>query len=336
MVEIMTSRKDTMEIEYELVACDSCENKNFKILFEGNDYRSFSANTLTVVQCLQCGLVFLNPRPKNMADYYRNNCYKKELRKDFFSWLSIDRVKIISQHKKVGRILDIGCGNGSFLLNMRKNGWEVYGNEICHNACDFVRDELSLTNVYSGHLLSIDLPEKYFDVITLSHVLEHLEKPRENLIKINRLLKDDGILIIECPDFSSIHRYIFKDKWQALELPQHLYQFTVKTLKRTLNLSGFEVYKKDFIIDPRVSFVDMKISILRWIGLRKPLKLENKERINRPIDNTNRSISWKIFRFSFNWLCLLLSLVLSCINCKDLFRIYCRKIKHDDSLMFDL
>ena len=328
-------KKSVVKQQFEWVACDLCGSENFSLLFKGNDYRHFSPHTFAVCKCSQCGLVCLNPRPKSMANYYRRNYNIKLLKKDAFTWLVPNKAKKIKKLKKSGRILDIGCGRGEFLLKMHKAGWKVYGNDISKDACDYIRIELHLKNLYNGEPLSLNLPKNYFDVITLWHVLEHLEKPRETLEKINKLLKDNGTLVIECPNFSSIQRIFFKDKWQALELPQHIYQFTPKIITKMLKLTGFEIYKEDFFIDPRVSFIDMKKSILRWIGIQKPIKNSKNEELNLNSGSQTNKLIWRFLRFIFNVSCLSISVFLNCINCKDLFRVYCKKniIKKNNSLV---
>jgi 2-polyprenyl-3-methyl-5-hydroxy-6-metoxy-1,4-benzoquinol methylase len=325
----MSDNENVMEAREKLkwVKCNLCGSEDFALLFEGHDCLSFSPLIFKVRQCSRCGLVCLNPRPENIIHYYRE--YHKrspEPEKDIFHFLSSNRVKKIKRFKKRGRILDIGCGFGNFLFQMSKEGWEVYGNDISQVACDSARTKFGLKNIYDGELLALNFPENFFDVITLWHVLEHLETPRETLQKIHRILKDDGLLIIESPDFSSPQSIFFKDKWQALELPRHLYHFSPKTLRKLLKSAKFEIVKEDYLTDSRVSFVDLKVSLVRWLGIEK---LPNRDQLKESEISAHfrrAKILWRFTRFMFNWMCLLLSRFMNFINWRDMFRVYGRKM----------
>jgi ubiquinone/menaquinone biosynthesis C-methylase UbiE len=225
--------------------------------------------------------------------------------------------------------LDIGCGAGGFLLDMQKEGWDVYGCDISPDSCEKSKNAAGLKNIYNEDVLSLNLPENFFDVITLWHVLEHLTKPKDTLIKVNKLLKDDGILIIESPDFSSIQSKFFKSKWFPLDLPRHIYQFSPKTVKKLLNSVNLEILRKDYIINPRISFVSLKKSLLRYLGINKYLTEEEAKETTSSVDDFNKtSVRWKFFRYIFNYVCLFLSLFLVLIHCEDSFRVYCKKIRN--------
>ncbi len=308
-----------------LEKCNLCGSEKFTFLFEGHDYLSFSPLAFRVMRCSRCGLVCVNPRPGNIIDYYREY-HKRSLEKDVFLSLSPNRVKKIKKLKNGGRILDVGCGFGKFLFEMSKEGWQVYGNDISQVACDNARKEFGLKNIYNGELLSLNFPENFFDVITLWHALEHLEKPKETLKRIYQILKDDGLLVIESPDFSSLLSRFFKDKWQALELPRHLYHFSGRTLRKLLKSAKFEIVKEDYLTDSRVSFIALKVSLLRWLGIEE---LPNRDQLKESeISAHSRKVKtlWRFTRFTFNWTCLLFSRFLNLINCRDMFRVYCRKI----------
>jgi len=311
----------------EWVKCNLCGSEDFSLLFKGHDYQYFSPLTFKVMRCNRCGLVCLNPRPKEIIHYYPER--KEVIEKDYFLFLNPDRIKKVKRLKKRGRILDIGFGHGDFLFDMSKEGWEVYGNEISKTGYDFAREKLGLKNIYNSDLLSLDFPENYFDVVTMWHTLEHMKKPQETLRRINRILKDDGVLIIECPDFSSLQSRFFKDKWFGLDLPRHLYQLSPKILKKLLESAGPKTFRKDYIVNPRISFISLKRSLLRWLGnQRVPIR----EEIKKPsaIANfRNAKTLWWSVSFVFHLICLLLSLFLILINSDDSFRVYCKKMKGD-------
>lgn len=310
-----------------LNTCNLCGSDDFSFLFSGHDYLSFSPLTFNIMKCNKCGLVCLNPCPKNLVKYY-DNYRKASSGKDIFLFplLLPNRVKKIKKLKTQGKILDIGCGSGGFLLDMRKEGWDVYGCDFSPYICDVAKNVSGLKNIYNGDVLSLNLPENYFDVITLWHVLEHLTKPLESLRKISKLLKNDGILIIESPDFSSIQSKFFKSKWFVLDLPRHIYQFSPKTVEKLLNSVNLEILRKDYIVNPRINFVSLKQSLLRCLEINKyPTTEKSGGKANRVFDAPKKGIAWKFSRYLFNYACLFLSLFLVLIHCEDSFRVYCKK-----------
>ncbi|MDO9565591.1 MAG: class I SAM-dependent methyltransferase [Candidatus Desulfaltia sp.] len=320
----MLPPKSTVELKNEMVACDLCGDNDFTFLYNSHDYLSFSPLIFELKKCEKCGLVGLNPRPENISDYYGK--YRKgSIKKDIFEFLVPNRIKKIKKFKKGGRILDVGCGQGGFLNTMLKDGWEIYGVELSKDACDFARETYGLNEINNCDLLSLDFPDNFFDVITLWHVLEHLGNPKDTLKMIYKILKEDGLLLVESPNFCSIQSRFFKDKWFSLDLPRHLYQFSPKILKMYLKETNFKIIKRDYIVNPRINFISFKMSLLRWTGIQRAPKIEENDKLNTDTDSRKDKIAWKLFRFSFNIICLLISLFLNLINCDDSFRVYCKK-----------
>jgi len=140
--------------------------------------------------------------------------------------------KYLPKHK---RILDIGCGTGSFLDFMKKKGYEVLGvenNKIAKAAC--LKKDLKVLVSES------DLDAQKFDLISLWHVLEHLERPDQNLSKYSEILHDDGTLVVAVPNFESHDRLYYQGDWAALDVPRHLWHFTPQGLKKLAQENGFE------------------------------------------------------------------------------------------------
>jgi SAM-dependent methyltransferase len=141
-----------------------------------------------------------------------------------------------------GRILDIGCGNGRYLSTLKKLGWQTYGIEQNPKATKYARDELHL-NVITGDLLNFEYQDKFFDVITMWHSLEHLHEPVLTLKEVKRILKDDGLLVIAVPNIDSFDAKVFKEYWYQLELPIHLIAFTPDSITKMLDTAEFKIKK---------------------------------------------------------------------------------------------
>ena len=137
------------------------------------------------------------------------------------------------------RLLDIGCGNGVFLWQMRTLGWEVCGIEPDPKAVALAC--AAGFDVRHGHLSEQSLPDSHFDAVVLNHVIEHLHDPMDTLRRIWKLLKPNGQISIATPNFASNgHRYFGAD-WFALMPPTHLVLFTEKSLRDALIACGFNV-----------------------------------------------------------------------------------------------
>jgi len=144
-----------------------------------------------------------------------------------------------------GKFLDIGCGNGSRLLKMRNLGWQVTGVELnkkAFNEC--VNHNL---NVFNSTLENTKFEDNSFDVVYMSHLVEHLANPCEIFEIVNNILKPNGLLYIKTPNRNSLGRKIFGKYWYANDIPRHLFLFSKTSLVnvfKKLNMN-LEYYSQD-------------------------------------------------------------------------------------------
>jgi SAM-dependent methyltransferase len=141
-----------------------------------------------------------------------------------------------------GRILDAGCGDGYFLYQARRQGWDVLGLEV--NPAAVASAQKAGLPVRLGDLSSTDLEAGAFDFVRLWHVLEHVPDPVLTLRQARRLLAPQGRLIVGVPDFASPLRRLFGPRWSGLQLPYHLHHFDSVTLRATLEAAGYRVHKQ--------------------------------------------------------------------------------------------
>lgn len=140
---------------------------------------------------------------------------------------------------KDARLLDLGCGNGAFLAQMRVAGWHVTGLDLDERAVQAAQS-VGL-DVRCGELKESTFPPASFDVITLNHVIEHLPHPVETLSICQRLLRSGGVIWIGTPNLSSRGHEVFGRDWFALDPPRHLVIFTPKSLRIALERAGFDI-----------------------------------------------------------------------------------------------
>lgn len=239
--------------------CPLCQFSGTFSLFEViNQHRIF--------ECPSCGLQF--PYPVKAMDY--DEAYKGEAKnifqfseaakvyinyknleeeiKERIKWERLPRFNILLPILSLlpkGKILDVGCATGNFLLIAKKFGYEVYGMEASKEAVELGRKKYGL-NIAQA-LTFEELPEDFrcpYKVITAFEVIEHVEKPFEFLKGIYDLLEENGFAILSCPPyfkFENMSLSYRKYKWWYGDYPpNHLNRFKPWTLYYGLKLVGFE------------------------------------------------------------------------------------------------
>lgn len=225
--------------------CQQIDQKLLYILDQGK-----------LLTCQKCQLVFYIPRPtpEELTKFYDDKSYRQNYQqsamsgKDFAENRYRQLKKIATKYRpnlfeKTNRnFLDIGCGLGDLLSFAASDGWNITGTEISSTATIQANKALS-NKVLMGDILSLNLPENYFDLITIYHVIEHLIDPIPTLEKIRTLLKPEGIAFIETPNIGSLGAKIRGKKWSHIIPPEHITYFNISSLKYALQNSGFTNFK---------------------------------------------------------------------------------------------
>ena len=143
---------------------------------------------------------------------------------------------------KPGKLLDVGCGDGSRLMRMKALGWDVQGQDLDPNAIVHAQEKLG-SGVHLGKLQEIGFLDEQFDCIILNHVIEHVYDPISLLTECRRILRENGILVAVTPNAKSFgHRY-FHSSWRGLEPPRHIFLFSPSAARRTAAKAGFNRFR---------------------------------------------------------------------------------------------
>jgi 2-polyprenyl-3-methyl-5-hydroxy-6-metoxy-1,4-benzoquinol methylase len=240
-------------IEWEEVACLLCGSRRWSLLVEAPDSTAGGTGLwFVVVQCHDCGLCFTNPRPnRDTINQFYPEVYlphrtprARRTRRRTPPWLRFGHRprkerQVFPWHGN-GRLLDFGCGGGSFLERMHRHGWRVTGVDISRTAVERIRTELGL-RALMGSLPHPDLDPASFDVISMWHSLEHVHDPLGVLREAHRLLVPGGKLVVAVPNIDSLPFRWFGHAWYGLDLPRHLTHFAPTTLHLMLERVGFRV-----------------------------------------------------------------------------------------------
>lgn len=253
----------------EYISCNLCGSSDNEKYYQVRDYNYGMPGVFTIVQCRRCGLVYLNPRPTQgeISSFYPESRYHP-FKAIHGAGATIPgsthwkRALWLTRRTQVGTVLDVGCGSGLFLLAMGALGWNCVGVEPNETAAQHAREVAGL-EVLAGDVFAINQVATY-DVITLWDVLEHVHSPLDVLVHCNRLLNSDGVIALHAPNWASIERRLFGERWTALDSPRHLYHFSPGTIKQLLKRSGFRVET----LHAKAPVLTLASNVLRWAGDR--------------------------------------------------------------------
>jgi SAM-dependent methyltransferase len=209
-------------------------------------------------ECAKCGCLQISQIPSNLSSYYPNNYYsyqfklnikekiklslksflmsKKLYFTDTQEYLLIDFLCKNSYLNSATKILDVGCGSGLLLLQLKYLGF------------NFLKgiDPFISTNIEYDNGVSIDKKylhevRKSYDLVMLNHSFEHMSDPELSLIDIHRILSDDGYALIRIPIVSSFAWQHYGVNWVQMDAPRHIYLHTIESMKILAMKTGLEI-----------------------------------------------------------------------------------------------
>jgi 2-polyprenyl-3-methyl-5-hydroxy-6-metoxy-1,4-benzoquinol methylase len=238
------------------IPCNLCGGADVDVLAE----RDRAGQPLRTVICRACGLVWTDPRPSAAdtrafyAEHYRQ--HYKRARQPKLKHVYRDIRRAIQRYDRIKpllrpgvKLLDIGAGGGFFHYVVNQRGHTVIGLEPNAGYADYAREEFQL-DIQTGYIQEVNYTAESFDVVTLNHVLEHLEDPFLALTRIRGWLKPGGYLNLEVPNIEATYHAPGHKFHRA-----HLYSFNPATLRRLAVRAGFVI--TDALLTPGTRHINL-------------------------------------------------------------------------------
>jgi len=256
--------------------CKICNNSQGNTLHVAREMMFGLRNRFEYLECGACGCLQITDVPADLARYYPADYWQfEEKRADFAAqnsisaWVRHQRARywLLPGFNPLGRllaarrpqpryfgwlrragvdfdspILDVGCGIGDRLLELRKDGFRnLTGID------PYIDSDIRYDNGVNVYKMSLTDMTGEFDFIMLNHSFEHMPDPEPALIRINRLLGKGRIALIRIPVASSYAWRKYRANWAQLDAPRHLFLHTVDSMKRLSERANFLI--KDVIYD---------------------------------------------------------------------------------------
>ena len=274
-----------------LSSCPVCGGNVLKDYLECTDY-TVSKERFKLQACNSCGFVFTNPRPTaaDIGVYYKSEDYishtnsKKGLFNSVYQLARKrainSKLSILDKYKQGTKtLLDYGCGTGEFLNQAQLNGWNTKGIEP---------DPEARAKAITNYQLEVKDPsllntfkDGEFAAITLWHVLEHVHDLNNAIQQFERILSNDGVLVIAVPNYKSNDAKIYGEHWAAYDVPRHLYHFSIGSVEQLMKKHGLLIQGiQSLFFDPfYIALLSEKYKNgtsnplkAAWVGLQTTLK----------------------------------------------------------------
>jgi ubiquinone/menaquinone biosynthesis C-methylase UbiE len=200
-----------------------------------------------VAACVTCGVQFLTPQPSDadLASIYTSQYFfaldgdDHQRQHARLKQASAERtLRLLPTAPSGGRLLDVGCGTGDFLIAAAARTYEVTGIEFSESSAATAAARVHGMIVH-GSLEGAALPDASFDVVATSDVIEHVRDPLSFARELRRVLKPSGVAVVSTPSTDSWSARLLGRRWMEYKV-EHLFYFNRPSLERALLAAGFE------------------------------------------------------------------------------------------------
>jgi 2-polyprenyl-3-methyl-5-hydroxy-6-metoxy-1,4-benzoquinol methylase len=244
------------------VACNLCGSNDYTVRFDQG-----VAQVNQIVNCKACGLMYANPRIKevdNVSIEKENvliesyapesvlsaivNQESQRLEKEVLQVKDYEKTRAFlhKHYPEKGKLIEVGSGFGYLLNFFKQDGWNVVGVEPNVGLCKYAESELGIETIPTI-LEKAELEDRSADAVLMMHVIEHVSDPYSTLKEVYRILKPGGIFVMETPRYDTLMFKLLGKRERSLSCNGHIYFFTTSTLEKLATKAGFMVLKTDYV-----------------------------------------------------------------------------------------
>ncbi len=224
--------------------CPLCLGSNVKIQYKRKDGK--------IYQCINDGLFFLNPQPrdKELFNIYNERYFEKEKNekiitgyyryideKNLFLDYFRKKIYLLKKYVKKGRLLDVGCSHGFLLEEAKKSGFDPIGIDISEYMVEYTKEHGY--KAIHADIKSAGFKDNYFDVVTAFQVIEHLKNPKDFFKEVHRILKPGGIFMVATPNADGYLKKILGKYLPTFKHREHILFFSARPMLMALHDSKF-------------------------------------------------------------------------------------------------
>jgi len=263
---------DSAQSATNTMICLSCSGDNWTHTISGLSSVYDRLNRYSISRCVECGLSQTDPQPDAT---FLSNLYS-----DTYSYEIHELVRAEKRRRAKGllkvwgvfnftnkNVLEIGCGSGVLLREIKGRGANVCGCEIDKISSEVANRALGeqvVANVDATELLkNID---QFYDLIVISHVLEHLRNPVEVLKALRNSMAVDGSLLVVVPNLDSAPKAFLRKYWGYWQVPVHLTHFNTDSLIYLIENCGFQI---ETVATRNADFMSLGLFLSNILRLKK-------------------------------------------------------------------
>ena len=235
--------------------CPICEYPRAEPGYQMRDrFFQTTADQFSLNHCPSCGLWFQDE--EGLADrldsFYPSGYWwdgggslsslEQRYRESMVRWDQLRFVMSGFKETKGRRLLDIGCGNATFVKEALGAGFDAFGLETSAEA-RAIADEEVPGRVFNTTVDDLIAAGEKFEVLTLFHSLEHMLQPYRYLRKLHRLVERPGTVFVQVPNSQSLQARLLGSRWYGFDCPRHIYNFSSFSLMHMLGKAGYRIHE---------------------------------------------------------------------------------------------